>query len=166
MPAMLANNPMVNKGGACHAISCCILAIVALAAFFTSACRLIVIPIATFDHKPYFLEEIANTGRLGLAVWILTMLIIVVAIIGAVAFKESQGYATINKILMPALVIMELVYIITMLTYWSRFQEVTGNDALCKTFLAYIITTLIMIGLVILFICCGIVAACLSGASR
>jgi len=134
--------------------------------FVCGMCRLIFIPIATFKHMPYFLEEIANTGRLGLAVWILTILLALLAFIGLHTEGQFNGCFFILVSCIPALAIMEHVYIIIMLTYWSRFQEVTGNNDVCKAFLVYIITTLISSSLFILIMCFQLTVNCLTERPR
>jgi len=136
---------------------------IGLALLFIEICRLVVIPIATFRHNEYFMEEIKHTGRLGFAIWIMSLIAVAVGCLSACCVQKEGNQITgsSNGCFQGAIFVMEVIYVITMLTYWDRFKEVTGNSSLFQCYMAYSIISLSVysIGLLALvcFCCCTFV---------
>ena len=163
---------MQGLGAACTFLLYSIGCAFALVVLFVNICRLVLIPIATFRHDDYFLNEIKHTGRVGLAIWIMSLIAFVVGCV-SLCFLSKQGYSTVGSIngcSQLAVFVLEIIYTITMLTYWDRFKEVTGDSSLFSWFMTYCISTLALHSLALLILacycCCGVALGVSAGLSN
>jgi len=112
--------------------------------------KLFLIPIVTFTYPDYFFTEIKHTGRLGLALFFISLIEVVLLlslkpVVKLIGNDSAKGYPFMLVFL--AIFVCEILYIGFMLRYKDSFRAYTNNSGLCNMFLRYCTLIQIFLGL-------------------
>ena len=106
---------------------------------FALICKLLLIPIATFRYPDYFLTDIKHTGRLGLALSIMCLIVLFILFFINVlnGRTDFETRLVFNTFFVGIVSVTEVVYAISMLAHYVSFKDFTKGNGLFNMYMIY-----------------------------